>query len=80
VIVYHISKMKDGAKSPPWIYVNELLWTLVSAAISIGLCAYLSSYYYVLHDMSLLIDSFGAPAVLVYAELKAQLPGREIWS
>ncbi len=65
--------MKGGAKSPPGISVYELLWSWVGAVIGIGLCGYLSSYYFEPRELSLLIGSFGASAVLVYAAIKSPL-------
>ncbi len=65
--------MKGGAKIPPGISVYELLWSWVGAVIGIGLCGYLSSYYFEPRELSLLIGSFGASAVLVYAAIKSPL-------
>ena len=69
----YFSKMKGGAKSPPAGPVSELLWSGCGAVIGIGLCAYLSSRYFEPRDLSLLICSFGASAVLVYAAIKSPL-------
>lgn len=65
--------MKGGAKSPPGGPLHDLLWSWVGAVIGIGLCSYLSSRYFEPHDLSLLIGSFGASAVLVYAAIKSPL-------
>jgi len=69
----YLSKMKGGAKSPPAGPLSELLWSWCGAAIGIGLCAYLSSHFFEPRDLSLLIGSFGASAVLVYAAIKSPL-------
>lgn len=69
----YISKMKGGAKSPPGVNVHELLWSWTGAVIGIGLCAFLSSWYFEPRDLSLLIGSFGASAVLVYGAIKSPL-------
>ncbi len=69
----YISKMKGGAKSPPGISAIELLWSWLGAAMGIGICAYLSSHYFEPRELSLLIGSFGASAVLVYAAIKSPL-------
>jgi CBS-domain-containing membrane protein len=69
----YFTKMKGGAKSPPGVGVHELLWSGIGAVIGIGLCAYLSSQYFEPRDLSLLIGSFGASAVLVYAAIKSPL-------
>lgn len=68
-----ISKMKGGAKSPPGVALSELLWSWLGAVTGIGICAYLSSAYFEPNDLSLLIGSFGASAVLVYGAIKSPL-------
>ncbi len=72
-IAEYVSKMKGGAKSPPAGPIHDLVWSWVGALIGIGLCAYLSSRYFEPRDLSLLIGSFGASAVLVYAAIKSPL-------
>jgi CBS-domain-containing membrane protein len=69
----YFSKMKGGAKIPPSGSLQEILWSWSGAAIGIGVCAYLSSRYFEPRDLSLLIGSFGASAVLVYAAIKSPL-------
>jgi len=69
----YISKMKGGAKSPPGIGVSELIWSWTGSAIGIGICGYCSSQYFEPRDSTLLIGSFGASAVLVYAAIKSPL-------
>ncbi len=65
--------MKGGAKSPPGVGGWELLWSWLGAVIGIGICGYLSSKYFEPRDLTLLIGSFGASAVLVYAAIKSPL-------
>ncbi len=69
----YLVKMKGGGQSPPGGPVQELRWSWIGAAIGIGLCAFLSSRYFEPRDLSLLIGSFGASAVLVYAAIKSPL-------
>jgi len=66
-------KMKGGAKSPPGVSVPELLWSWLGAVTGIGLCAYLSSRYFEPRDLTLIIGSVGASAVLVYGAIKSPL-------
>ncbi len=66
-------KMKGGAKSPPGVGVQELLWSWLGAAGGIGACGYLSSQYFEPRELTLLIGSFGASAVLVYGAVKSPL-------
>jgi CBS-domain-containing membrane protein len=72
-IVEYFSKMKGTAKSPPGVGAAELLWALIGSAIGIGVCAFLSATYFEPRDLSLLIGSFGASAVLVYGAIKSPL-------
>ncbi len=69
----YFSKMKGGAKSPPGVGLTEVLWSWLGAALGVGLCGYLSSRYFEPRDLTLLIGSFGASAVLVYAAIKSPL-------
>jgi CBS-domain-containing membrane protein len=72
-IADYLSKMKGGAKSPPGVGIGELLWSWLGAATGIGTCAYLSAAYFEPRDLTLLIGSFGASAVLVYGAIKSPL-------
>jgi CBS-domain-containing membrane protein len=65
--------MKGGAKSPPGVPWSELAWSWTGAVLGIGICSYLSSRYFEPRDLSLLIGSFGASAVLVYGAIKSPL-------
>lgn len=73
MIAEYLLKMKGGASSPPRASLEEILWAWIGAVSGIGLCAYLSSRYFEPRDLSLLIGSFGASAVLVYAAIKSPL-------
>lgn len=64
-------KMKGGAKSPPGVSLAEMLWSWLGAVIGIGICGYLSSNYFEPKDLTLIIGSFGASAVLVYGAIKS---------
>ncbi len=69
----YFSKMKGGAKSPPGVGLTEMLWSWLGSVIGIGLCGYLSSKYLEPRDLTLIIGSFGASAVLVYGAIKSPL-------
>lgn len=71
--VEYVSKMRGSTKSPPGVGAGELAWSWLGSAIGIGLCAYLSSTYFEPRDLSLLIGSFGASAVLIYGAIKSPL-------
>jgi CBS-domain-containing membrane protein len=72
-IADYILKMKGSTKSPPGVGAGELGWSWTGSVLGIGVCAYLSSKYFEPRDLSLLIGSFGASAVLVYAAIKSPL-------
>jgi len=65
--------MKGGAKSPPGVGFAEVLWSWLGAVIGVGICGYLSANYFEPKDLTLLIGSFGASAVLVYGAIKSPL-------
>ncbi len=65
--------MKGGAKSPPAVGLKELIWSWIGSVIGIGLCGYISSRYFEPMDLTLIIGSFGASAVLVYGAIKSPL-------
>ena len=69
----YVSKMKGGAQSPPGVASSEVLWSWVGAATGVGICGYLSSKYFEPRDLTLLIGSIGASAVLVFAAIKSPL-------
>ena len=66
-------KIKGGAKGPPGVGIAEILWAWLGSSVGIALCGYLSAKYFEPRDMSLIIGSFGASAVLVYAAIKSPL-------
>jgi CBS-domain-containing membrane protein len=73
ILAQYLSKMKGGAKSPPGVGMSEHIWSWLGSAIGIGMCGYLSSRYFEPRDLTLLIGSFGASAVLVYGAIKSPL-------
>ncbi len=72
-ITDYLRKMKGTTQSPPGVGMRELAWSWLGSALGIGLCAFLSAKYFEPRDLSLLIGSFGASAVLVYGAIKSPL-------
>lgn len=69
----YLSKMKGTTKSPPGVGFSEVLWSWSGSLIGIALCGYLSSRFFEPRDLTLIIGSFGASAVLVYGAIKSPL-------
>ena len=69
----YFAKMKGTAQAPPGVGAGELLWSWIGAVIGIGACGWLSARYFEPRDLTLLIGSFGASAVLVYGAIKSPL-------
>lgn len=59
--------------SPPRVSKREIALSGFGSIVGIGLCAFLSSYLFEPTGVTLLIGSFGASAVLVYAAVKSPL-------
>lgn len=69
----YFQKMKGGGTHPSGTNVPEVFWSGVGSFLGIFACGYLSLSYFTLLDLTLLIGSFGASAVLVYAAIKSPL-------
>src|SRR3990172_8233789 len=69
----YFSKMKGGAKSPPGVGISEVIWSMLGSVTGIGILGYLASAYFAPRDLTMIIGSFGASAVLVYAAIKSPL-------
>lgn len=69
----YVKKLKGGGEPPPFVGFAEVFWSWLGAAVGIGLCAWLSSVWFEARDMTLLIGSFGASAVLIYAAIDSPL-------
>ena len=69
----YFPKMKGGGKSPPGVGLSEIFWSWCGSLMGIGICGVLSSHYFEPKDLTLIIGSFGASAVLVYAAIKSPL-------
>jgi len=65
------SKMKGGAQKPPMMSIGEIIYALIGSFIGVGICSYLSAMYFEPRDLTLIIGSMGASAVLVYGAVKS---------
>lgn len=69
----YLLKMKGSTRSPPGVELTEVLWSWFGSVIGISIIAYLSSKYFEPRELTLIIGSFGASAVLVFGAIKSPL-------
>ncbi len=69
----YINRMKGGGQSPTGVSFHVIFWSGLASFIGIAVVAYLSKNYFNPYDLTLLIGSFGASAVLVYGAIKTPL-------
>lgn len=69
----YLDKMKGGGKAAAGIEAGEVAWSWLGSALGIGICGYLSAWYFEPRDATLIIASFGASAVLIYAAIDSPL-------
>ena len=70
----YIKKMRGTTKgSPPRVSNSEIFWSWVGAFLGIAACGVLTQYYFSGHDLTMIIGSFGASAVLAYGAVRSPL-------
>jgi len=70
----YLKKMRGSTRgSPPRVSNSEILWSWIGAFLGIGAVAWLNQHFFSDSDMTLLIGSFGASAVLVYGAVRSPL-------
>lgn len=69
----YLAKMRGDDKSHHHVKLVDIAWSLFGSAVGVGVCAYLSASYFEPRDSNLLIGSFGASAVLLYAAIESPL-------
>jgi CBS-domain-containing membrane protein len=69
----YFSKMKGGGTCPKRVRASEIIWSWIGSFLGILAVAYLSSQYMEGRDLTLVIGSFGASAVLIYAAIRSPL-------
>src|SRR4030067_2799095 len=69
----YFKKMKGEAKSPPAVSLTEIALSWIGAFSGIALVAYLHFNILSKTDLSLIVGSFGASAVLIYGAVKSPL-------
>jgi CBS-domain-containing membrane protein len=70
----YLRKMCGSTRgSPPRVSNSEIFWSWIGAFLGIGLVAAITQFYMAGTDLTLLIGSFGASAVLVYGAVRSPL-------
>lgn len=70
----YLEKMRGTTKgSPPRVRNSEILWSWLGAFLGIGTVAILNRLFFSGMDLTLMIASFGASAVLVYGAVRSPL-------
>jgi CBS-domain-containing membrane protein len=69
----YLRKLRGGGSSPPGVEPKEIFWAFVGSFLGIGMCAVISAVYLEPRDLTLIIGSFGASAVLAYGAIKSPL-------
>jgi CBS-domain-containing membrane protein len=69
----YLKKMEGEAKSPPRVSLSEIVWSWIGGFSGIALVAYLHFNVLSKTDLSLIVGSFGASAVLIYGAIKSPL-------
>ncbi|MDD2915445.1 MAG: HPP family protein [Gallionella sp.] len=70
----YFSKMKSSTRGgPPRVSKEEILWSWIGAFLGIAAVAWVSHLFFDGLDMSLMIGSFGASAVLLYGAVRSPL-------
>jgi CBS-domain-containing membrane protein len=70
----YFAKMRGSTRgSPPRVSNGEVLWSWLGAFLGIGALAWINGSWFIGTDLTLLIGSFGASAVLVYGAVRSPL-------
>jgi CBS-domain-containing membrane protein len=70
----YLGKMRGTTRgSPPRVSNGEVLWSWLGAFLGIGALAWINGSLFVGTDLTLMIGSFGASAVLVYGAVRSPL-------
>ncbi len=70
----YLSKMRGSTRgSPPRVSNNEVLWSWIGGFLGMAVLAWVNQLFFTGTDMTLMIGSFGASAVLVYGAIRSPL-------
>ena len=69
----YFEKMRGSGPSPPGVGAGEVFWSWLGSFLGISAVALLHAGLFAPRDLSLLIGSFGASAVLLYGAVRSPL-------
>lgn len=70
----YLGKMRGTTNgSPPRVNNKEIMWSWIGAFLGIAMVAWVDHFFFEGSDLSLMIGSFGASAVLVYGAVRSPL-------
>ena len=69
----YLKKMKGTTQSPPRVAFKETVWSWVGSLLGIAAVAYLDHRFFEGTDLTLIIGSFGASAVLIFGATRSPL-------
>ncbi|MBW1959514.1 MAG: HPP family protein [Deltaproteobacteria bacterium] len=69
----YFKKMKGTTKSPPPVGFAEIVWSWIGAFLGIASVAFVNYNIFKGTDLVMIIGSFGASAVLIYAAIRSPL-------
>jgi CBS-domain-containing membrane protein len=70
----YLRKMRGSTRGgPPRVSNGEILWSWIGAFLGIGGVALIGRLFFAQQDISLMIGSFGASAVLLYGAIRSPL-------
>ena len=70
----YFAKMRGTTRgSPPRVRNSEIVWSWIGAFLGMAAVAWLNQRYFEGRDLTLMIGSFGASAVLVYGAVRSPL-------
>lgn len=72
-MVKYFQKMKGGSSCPPGVHVSEIIWSWVGSFLGITAVAVLHFNIFSQGDLTFIVGSFGASAVLIYGAVRSPL-------
>jgi CBS-domain-containing membrane protein len=70
----YLGKMRGSTRgSPPRVSNSEVLWSWIGSFLGIAVLAWVNGLFFSGTDLTLMIGSFGASAVLVYGAVRSPL-------